>query len=83
MKLFEYKAKVIVTLLNYEPKNQKEAFLIDNLIHKVRNLRNMTLANVLSYMHLCMREQDVTNEFISLIKSIIPKPEEVEELLRE
>ena len=83
MKLYEYKAKVVATLLNYRPKDGRERELRERLLVKASTLRGMWLASFLLDIHLIINHEPVSEEFKEVLGKLIPKPEEVEEMVGE
>ena len=81
MKLYEYKARAMSILMNYEPRNNREKVLKDMLIVQINNLRRMTMPRLLMDLHLILNHEPlVTDDFKNIIKKLIPKPEEVEKI---
>ena len=84
MKLYEYKAKAMTLLLNYQPKSQRERELVDLLMRKLSELRGMTLPRLLFDVHLIINhEPQVSDEFKALLRQLVPKEQDIEEMVRE
>ena len=83
MKLYEYKAKAMTLLLNYTPKSPREKELIDRLMVKLSELRAMTLPRLLHDIYLIITHESVSDEFKGLLKQLVPKEQDIEEMARE
>jgi len=65
-------------LLKYSPKNDRERELRDMLIVSINNLRKATMPRLLMDIHLILNYEDnVSDEFKELVKSLIPDPNEL------
>mgnify|MGYP000279969209 CR=1 FL=1 len=83
MKLYEYKTKAMTLLLNYQPQSPREKELIDRLMIKLNELRTMTLPRLLLDIHLIINHENVSDEFKGLLKKLIPREDEVKEMIVE
>jgi len=83
VKLYEYKAKAMTLLLNYQPKSPREEELIDRLMIKLSELRAMTLPRLLMNLHLIINRENVSDDFKELLKKLIPGEEDVKEMMTE
>ena len=83
MKLYEYKAKAMTLLLNYQPKTSREKELIDRLMVKLNELRAMTLPRLLMDLHLIISHENVSDEFKELLRKLIPREEDIKEMAAE
>ena len=83
MRLYEYKAKAMTLLLNYQPKSLREKELIDRLMAKLSELRAMTLPRLLMDLHLIISHENVSDDFKELLRKLIPREEDIKEMLTE
>ena len=71
MKLYEFKSKAMLLLINYKPKLKREQELRDLLITRIDNLRSMTLPWLLRLLYEVVEHENVSSEFKSLCRKII------------
>ncbi|NPA96614.1 MAG: hypothetical protein GXO32_03315 [Crenarchaeota archaeon] len=83
MKLYEYKTRAMIALMNYEPKNPRERQLIDMLMIKINNLRAVTLPRLLMDIYEIIHHENVSEEFKQVLKKLIPSEEEARELIED
>ena len=71
MKLYEFKSKAMLLLINYQPRSDREKELRDLLIARIDNLRMMTLPWLLRALYEVVEHENVSKEFKDVCKRII------------
>jgi len=71
MKLYEFKSKAMLLLLNYQPRSNREKELRDLLIARIDNLRLMTLPWLLRTLYEIVEHENVSKEFKDVCRKII------------
>ena len=71
MKLYEFKSKAMLLLINYRPKLKREQELRDLLIARIDNLRSMTLPWLLRTLYEIVEHENVSEKFKDVCRKII------------